>query len=145
MTTTDNRFRRTFEFTPEHRADLEKIKTHICAKTDTAAINYAVKLSARLADRDLSEIEQALSLWEEIERRVGGGGPVVVEQALSLWQEIGRRVGEGGTLVIEKGNPPSRTELVVLPLAAQAGSRPSGPQATATHFGQAIKAALIAA
>jgi hypothetical protein len=92
-----NSFRRAFEFTAEFQADLKKIKADICAKTDTDAMRYAVKLAARLSTCREGEIEQAL--W--------------------LLEQIAGRVHEGGTVVIEKMTPPFRTELILPPLRAK--------------------------
>ncbi len=75
----DSKFRRAFEFTAEHQADLDAIKQHIQAKTDTAAINHAVKVAARLSAYSLEDIRNALWLRDEIGLHVNGGEALVVE------------------------------------------------------------------
>lgn len=60
--------------------DLAKIKKNTAATTDTAAINEAVMFRARLAEHELSEIENALTLWEEVKRQTKAGASVFIEK-----------------------------------------------------------------
>jgi hypothetical protein len=95
----DTKFRRAIEFPAELRDALANIKGRINAKTDTAAVNYAIKLAARLSTCREADIEQAL--W--------------------LRDEISRHMTDGATLVIEKDAPASRCVLLVPPLITRMG------------------------
>jgi hypothetical protein len=71
--------RRTLSLAEGRKDDLVKIKQNTPAKTDTAAINDAVMWRARLVGHDLSEIESALCLWEEVKRETKAGAKIFIE------------------------------------------------------------------
>ena len=73
--------RRTLALPADRRADLESIKVAIAAKTDTCAMNHAIKAAAYLATHHmaLEDLQYAVWLVEQIEQRTQGGGRLFVQ------------------------------------------------------------------
>lgn len=68
--------RTTFALQSESRQALEKIQTARGVKSAAAAINEAVQFRARLAHRDLREVESALALLDMAKEQRGKGRDV---------------------------------------------------------------------
>jgi hypothetical protein len=95
--------RRTLALPASSKDDLERIKGSTSARNDTAAIKDAVSFRASLAEHNLEEIRDALSVWDELKRLVKVGATVVTPISNGLMIESATDL---------PGRPHERTRVV---------------------------------
>ena len=69
-------FRRTLTLGSDRKDDLARIRSDKDISTDSAAINYAVRFSAKFCENE-ADIAPALSLWRKLKQH--GGATVIIE------------------------------------------------------------------
>jgi len=79
LKTAEKARRRTWALPEDRYGDLESIREVEKLRTDTAAVDEAIHFRAKLLPHPLSEIQNALALWDEVKRQVQDGSAIIFE------------------------------------------------------------------